>query len=439
MVSTVRVLPRRLAVVTALMLLALAWVFGATHLTRASAAEIDGAITGINIVQTQAGPSQAMRLDLTWAVPDSASGGDTFTLTLPPELDAVTSGFNLLAPDGSTVAVAHVVGRVVTFTLTSYADTHNNVNGNAFFSVKWDATNSPTSGLVTLDFTTSTKVFHDVVEKTTGTGTVNRTAPRKVGHWVDATVNSGPDALGWTIDSPSGPFDKATFDDTVGAGQAIDCSSVLYQLGKGLDSSGHPTSFQALPTSKVISSSCTTSGLKLVGGPILADQIIRIKYLVNITDPNLTSYTNAVHVTVDSTDYGSISDKIKVQAAGGSGSGTDTPTISPTSTTTSPTSTTTSPTSTTTSPTSTTTSPTSTTTSPSTSPTVSGTSASTTPSTGPTVLGTKLSASSAGGVGGLAFTGANVGPMLVIAVMLLGGGLVFAMAGRKPRQDHRKH
>src|SRR5580765_4603060 len=159
--TTVRVMPRRVAVVTALLMLTLAWVVGATQLTRASAAEINGAITGVNIVQTTAGPAQAMRLDLTWAVPDSASGGDTFTLTLPPELDSVTSGFNLLAPDGSVVAVAKVVGQVVTFTLTSYADTHFDVHGTAFFSVRWDQQNSPTSGPVDLAFTTSTQVFHD--------------------------------------------------------------------------------------------------------------------------------------------------------------------------------------------------------------------------------------------------------------------------------------
>ena len=127
MLSTVRVLPRRVAVITALVLLTMAWVLGAAHLKGASAAEIDGAITGVNIQQSQAGTNTNMRLDLTWAVPDSAQSGDTFTLTLPDELKSVTNGFDLLAPDGSVVAVAHVSGKVVTFTLTDYADTHNDV------------------------------------------------------------------------------------------------------------------------------------------------------------------------------------------------------------------------------------------------------------------------------------------------------------------------
>jgi hypothetical protein len=420
--TTVRVMPRRVAVVTALVMITLAWVVGATTLTRASAAEIDGAITGVNIVENSAGPYQAMQLDLTWAVPDSATQGDTFTLELPPELRSVTAGFNLLAPDGSVVAVAKVVGTLVTFTLTDYADTHNGVHGGAEFAVRWNLANTPASGPVSLDFTTSTRVFHDTVIKNPGSGTVDRTEPRKVGHWVDSGITTGADALGWTIDSPNGPFDKATFDDKVAAGQAIDCSTVLYQLGKGLDATGHASTFQALPTSKVISSSCAAGELKLVAGPILADQIIRIKYLVTITDPTLASYTNSVDVTVDSTQFSTVVRSIKVQRATGSGTGTPTsPTTSPTSVTTSPT-----------------TSPTSVTTSPTTSPTSVTTSPTTSPSTGPTVLPTKLTASPTSTVGGLAFTGANVGPMLVVALLLLGGGLVFAMAGRKPRED-RKH
>ena len=224
MLSTVRVLPRRVAIVTALVMVLLAWVLGASHLSRASAAQIDGAITGVNIQQTQAGTNTNMRLDLTWAVPDSAAQGDTFTLTLPDELKSVTNGFDLLAPDGSVVAVAHVVGKVVTFTLTDYADTHNDVHGSAFFFVKWDESNLPTVGPVQLDFTTSTTVYHDTVNYT-GTGTIDRTKPRKSGHWVDPNVHSGNDALAWALNSPSGPFNKVTFNDTIGAGQALDCSN----------------------------------------------------------------------------------------------------------------------------------------------------------------------------------------------------------------------
>jgi hypothetical protein len=149
-------------------------------------------------------------------VPDSAGSGDTFTLTLPPQLTALTTSFDLKAPDGSVVATARVVNGVVTFILTDYADSHDSLHGTAFFSVKWDLAHTPTSGPVSLDFTTPGQVFHATVIKTPGIGTVDRTEPRKAGHWVTDGVTTGPDALAWVIDSPSGPFDQATFDDSVG-------------------------------------------------------------------------------------------------------------------------------------------------------------------------------------------------------------------------------
>ena len=43
--------------------------------------------------------------------------------------------------------------------------------------------------------------------------------------------------------------------------------------------------------------------------------------MVDITDPTLPSYTNAVDVTVDSTEYGTVTDRVKVTDAGGGGTG----------------------------------------------------------------------------------------------------------------------
>ena len=63
----------------------------------------------------------------------------------------MTSGFDLLAPDGSVVAVAHVVGKVVTFTLTNYADTHNDVHGRRSSRSSGTQQNLPTTGPVNLD------------------------------------------------------------------------------------------------------------------------------------------------------------------------------------------------------------------------------------------------------------------------------------------------
>ncbi|MBE6483011.1 MAG: hypothetical protein E7Z94_11690, partial [Actinomyces ruminicola] len=51
--------------------------------------------------------SGLVRADLTWAAPATASSGDSFTLTLPAELEnRGPSSFDLTAPDGAVVGQA---------------------------------------------------------------------------------------------------------------------------------------------------------------------------------------------------------------------------------------------------------------------------------------------------------------------------------------------
>lgn len=427
---------RRTAAALAVAAFAVCWLVGGFLSPHAAAAEIDGAITNVTLTPPAAGPGDPIRVDVDWAVPDSAGAGDTFTLTLPPQLTSLTTSFDLTAPGGAVLAHATVVNGVVTFTLTDYADTHNGLHGDAFFSVKWNTTTTTTTGPISLDFGTTTTVFHRTEIKNPAVGTIDRTEPRKTGHWVTPGVTNGPDALEWVIDSPNGPFDKATFDDTPGPGQAIDCSTLEFQLGSGLDANGQASQFRPLQASKVISSTCSATSLTAATGPILADQIVRIRYAVDITDPTLPVYTNAVHVTVDSTDYGTVTDRVKVTQAGGGGSGTRSPTSTTSSTTT--TSTTTSTSSATTSSTSSTTDSTPTTSS--TGPTTTtATTSPTSPISSSTVLPTKLTSTSGpGSIGGLPFTGANVGPMVVAAAILVSGGLVLALAGRRPSDGGRR-
>ena len=115
---------------------------------------------------------------------------------------------------------------------------------------------------------------------------------------------------------------------------------------------------------------------------------------------------------------------MKVSAAGGNGGGD---TKSPTSTHTSPTSTHTSPTSTHTTPSSTTTTHVS--------PTSTHTTGSSTPTGKPTVLGVKLTAGAS--PKSLAFTGASVGPALLVAGLLVGAGVLLLIGVQLPTQQRR--
>ncbi len=410
--------------------LALFWVLGGLQSSRASAAEIDGAITSVTVAPASAGPFDPLKVTVGWAVPDSAGAGDTFTLTLPPQLEPLTRSFDLRSASGQVVAKAVVSGGLVTFTLTGYADTHTNVHGTAYFDVDFDLTEISGPGPVHLDFTTTTKVFPGTVV-VTGNGIQDRDQPAKWGSWTDPTDqgSSDPkDAMTWGLESPQGPFDQVTLTDNGGAGMAFDCSTVHYYHAFGHDAFGRLTNVSALPASHLISSSCTPGRLAAVIGPLAAHEVVGVGYQTTITDPGRASYSNTARVTADGKDV-PVQAEVARYDAGGSGHGS-TPTSSPSSSSTSPT------TSPTVSPTSTSTSSTSTTST--TSTTSSSTSRTSTSSTSPaTVLPTKISHSPTSSAGSLPFTGSNVLPTLSLAALLLGGGLLLVLGARRPRRTRR--
>ena len=100
----------------------------------ADAAVIPSAVTGVSIVETKADTWSQIKVHVDWTAPDGTKAGDTFTLQLPPELEA-TSGmrFTLKDEGGQVVANAVVGGDTVTFTMTDYAQNHLGVHGSAWF------------------------------------------------------------------------------------------------------------------------------------------------------------------------------------------------------------------------------------------------------------------------------------------------------------------
>lgn len=329
----------------------------------ASAAPITGAITDIEITETTVGQFDSFRVDIDWAVPNSANGGDTFTLDLPDELKAMTGGFNLLAPDGSVVAVATIDDQgLVTFTLTDYVNTHDDVKGTAFFEVQY--TEETTSGEpITLEFDADGTVF---TEELTGEGVpeIDRTKPGKIGYWADsATQAQNPDgALVWRLQGPEGPFDQVVFDDTLGTGQKIDCDSFFIRSSTTTKPSGELIDPQPVAADRYDEPQlvCTDNKLVLTVTGVGEGEIVEIGYTSTIVDPPQDVYSNHADVTADGIPQPTTSNVRKYTSGGdGSGSVPSTPTSSttpptPTSTTPlTPTSTSTPPTSTSTPPTTT--------------------------------------------------------------------------------------
>lgn len=80
-------------------------------------------------------------INFDWAVPDDAVAGDTFSIALPNEIHAENpSPFSLLTDTGEVVASAawSFEPDTVTFTLNNYVETHDNVKGSGYFTVRFN-------------------------------------------------------------------------------------------------------------------------------------------------------------------------------------------------------------------------------------------------------------------------------------------------------------
>ncbi|MDO4901860.1 Ig-like domain-containing protein, partial [Actinomyces sp.] len=105
--------------------------------------------------------SGLVRADLAWTAPATASSGDSFTLTLPAELEnRGPSSFDLTAPDGGVVGRATWSGKTLNFVLSEYADTYGDITGSAWVTLGWDRSQvDDAGGSYTLTFSSCGRSF----------------------------------------------------------------------------------------------------------------------------------------------------------------------------------------------------------------------------------------------------------------------------------------
>lgn len=298
----------------------------------AGAAEIPGAISNVTTDKSSYGYSEKLVLSFDWAVPDGSAPGDTFSLTLPPELAAASlARFTLDAPDGTPIATAAWNGRTAVFTLTGYVATHDDVSGTGHFTAQWDhSTVTEAGGPVELTFG-STLTTVTIAPKPTPTPCTQNCGPGPVptsrgawkgSGWTDGSYEGTRDPssnISWLVQLPgdqtgyAGPIDVV---DTIGAGSAIDCPSVVVTTRPSL-AGGTPTT-PVDPSRYTLT--CTGSGLHLVLDQVHASEFIDIRYTGTITDQRLGTYTNAVVISRPG-DTITKTSTIKRTSAGGSGDG----------------------------------------------------------------------------------------------------------------------
>jgi hypothetical protein len=102
----------------------------------AAAVEID-AITGVTVSHPSGTVQQwdSVRVDATWAVPDSAHPGDTFRLALPttPRVVGFRDAFDLKDPSAAVVGSCTVEVEEIVCVLGEYVSTHTGVHGSLHF------------------------------------------------------------------------------------------------------------------------------------------------------------------------------------------------------------------------------------------------------------------------------------------------------------------
>lgn len=291
----------------------------------AGAQTIDGAITSVEVVPADPLPGQNVELKLTWAVPDDARAGDTFSMDLPGELNRITTSFALTNSTGDVVANAVVSAGGVTFTLTDFVTTHTNVRGTAFFwaQLSYDVTPGET---ITLDFGDLTAVITPREPGGPGEpGEIERNADKR-GYWWDETDGYGVegDALAYVVETPVGPFDEVRIVDSLGPGQEYICGGtwkptvLLIQIdprsGAYVGSPESPSAHDLDPIA------CGPDGLQVTVRNVPAHMLVYLEYRARITDTSLEAYSNSAHVTADQVTENTWTEVVRT-GAGGTGTG----------------------------------------------------------------------------------------------------------------------
>lgn len=295
------------------------------------ATAVPGAITSITTTATKVAQWDVVDLACTWAVPDGAKPGDTFTLQLPDQLAWYgATDFDLKDKAGDVVATAHAApSGLVTFVLTDFVSTHTGVHGGCRFSTRYSA--STHGSTVDLTFTLGSSTIRVPVTTTDPCSTDCTSTPRagalKKSWWFDASQTS----VQSVVEAPPITSDTAqvVITDDPGPGLALDCDTAEVVVGTRLSASGwltDPTDTASYPST----TDCTPSHLRATVPGLPKGEMVDVWVVADVTDATRSDYTNSGTVEVAGIDTPVVSTTRRTDASG-TGDGTAlAPTASPT-------------------------------------------------------------------------------------------------------------
>lgn len=250
-------------------------------LMTAHAAVINDPVTSITVTPSNPRLNDPVRTDIVWCIPDSATAGDTFSVSLPPQLTQLPNGFGLRDPDGVLVANATIAGTpaVATFTFNDYVDTHNNVCGTAFFESRLDASLVPGTSYTLTYVVNGTTTFQPVITVLPAGVPAGRTTAKKGAFFSDTTdeCRTVADAcIAWYVESQLGPFQSVTVTDDGLADATFNCDRLTVTLWS-VDASGNlAQAFSPASQGTTVQSTCTTTAFQVVATNIPSARLLRV-------------------------------------------------------------------------------------------------------------------------------------------------------------------
>lgn len=285
----------------------------------ADAAELGGVINDVTVTPTSAEPGDLLRVDVDFCVPDSATVGDTFSLTLPSQLSGLPTTLVVYSPNGDVVADTSITGSpaVAVFTLTDYVDRRNDVCGSAFFESQLSSDVTPDSQQRLTFVVGGGATFETVVTVGEAGVGVGRDQGRKGAYFGDAGNEcrvSLDSCLGWYIETRTGPFASVTIADDGLVDASFECDQFSVRLwtvdGDGLLRS--PVS--ASDAGAVVTKSCTADSIDVEVSSVPANVLVRtlIRATPSVPDPEGgTVYRNAAGVTYLLADETTVTEEVQ--------------------------------------------------------------------------------------------------------------------------------
>ena len=329
----------------------------------AGAQEIPNPVIDVTVTPDNPRPDQRIRTDMEFCVPDSTAAGDTFSVTLPPELMFLPNGFDVRDPDGLLVANASLAGSpvVVTFTFTDYVDTRTDICGTAFFESRFDSSLTVGEQRRLAYVVNGEAVFDVPVTPRDGFGIADDEFVGKGGFFTDTSDQcrtSLDSCLEWHVRSRVGPYDSVQISDAPIPGVSYECDQIQVTLRR-VEPNGELGGLVSLQAAGVTTTIQCGDSVDVTVNDLPADLIVRLVLRGTPDAPSPTggvTYENAAVITHVVGNEIVARDEVSVQRrsseVGGEAEGvTPTTTTTTTTTTTVPPTTTTTPTTTPTTPT----------------------------------------------------------------------------------------